>query len=228
MAAHLIVAQTRHQQALLAERFGRQAIVIPSPIDLRISNVKMAVLPADLQHYVLWIGKSDAVKQPDLLLEVARACPGLKFVVVLNNTDTAIFNAMRAAAPDNVMLRESFEPAQADDLFARALVLVNTSRFEGFPNTYLQAGKHGVPVLSLNADPDGMLEAPRCGVCAHGSLPALTTALQRIAAEPALHAEYSRNIRAYVHQHHDLDQCTALLRAALEPLAAASTRPCAA
>lgn len=227
MSADLIVAQTRRQQALLAERFARQALVVPSPIDLRISATQMTGPAGGLQNYVLWIGKSDTVKQPDLLVGIARACPELKFVMVLNNTDAGIFEAIRASAPANLSLIESFKPAEADDLFSRALVLVNTSRFEGFPNTYLQAGKHGIPVLSLNADPDGMLEEPRCGVCAHGSLPALTTALQRVAADTALHAEYSRNIRAYVHQHHDIEQCTALLRAALEPLAA-GVRPCAA
>jgi glycosyltransferase involved in cell wall biosynthesis len=40
-----------------------------------------------------------------------------------------------------------------------AVALVSTSSHEGMPNTFVEAWGHGVPVLTLSFDSDGVVDA---------------------------------------------------------------------
>jgi glycosyltransferase involved in cell wall biosynthesis len=52
---------------------------------------------------------------------------------------------------------------EVSSVLSRAALLVNTSEVEGFPNAYLEAWNHGVPVVTFN-DVDGIIAANRIGV----------------------------------------------------------------
>jgi glycosyltransferase involved in cell wall biosynthesis len=95
---------------------------------------------------------------------------------------------------------------EVERLFAQALVLINTSLFEGFPNTFLQAGKYAVPLLSLQVDPDGFIEGYECGIVARGRFDMLVEGLDVIRSDQARHSLFARNIRGYVQKHHSLAQ----------------------
>ena len=93
--------------------------------------------------------------------------------------------------------------------------LINTSAFEGFPNTFLQAGKYGVPIVSLNVDPDGFIERNACGTVAHGAFDQLVEGVRRLKQDPDWFEHCSQNIRAYVYEHHDLEKKIRELDAAI-------------
>ena len=204
MAANCILTQTDEQAALVRDRFGRDSITVRNPIDLS-SKISPASAPQEQSPAALWIGKSDTVKQPELVLHLAAALAHIRFVMLMNRVDPGLFDYIAVNKPPNVELIEQMPFSAAERLFSQAFVLLNTSRFEGFPNTFLQAGKYRVPVLSWQVDPDGFIARYECGICAHGDLSRLTHGLAQLSADADFRERCGNNMRTYIETHHCLE-----------------------
>jgi glycosyltransferase involved in cell wall biosynthesis len=192
------------------------ARIVRNPISLKTVEAH-----AREGRFALWIGKSDVVKRPDLLCNLASAAPDIPFIMLMNRSDPAVFERIVRSLPSNVSLVERLGLEEVEHLFLNAKVLINTSEFEGFPNAFLQAGKYSVPVLSLRVDPDGYLESFGCGLSAGGSEEELKAGLVRLGNNPALCARLGISHRAYVERHHRLKDRVAELE---EVLVNVSTR----
>jgi glycosyltransferase involved in cell wall biosynthesis len=94
---------------------------------------------------------------------------------------------------------------QVEKYFAEAALFVNTSAFEGFPNTFLQAMKYGVPVVSLKVDPDGMLARHGCGAVCDGDFDRLEREVSLLMSDRNRHLHASNCCRAYLERFHDKD-----------------------
>lgn len=217
LAADLVVAQTVWQARRVEEATGRKAVIVPSPVDL---GHPLAPESEPRRTEILWVGKTDQIKRPQLALEVARRVPNLRFRIVVNPSDRRMWNELATAAPANVALMERFAFADADQIYGRALVLLNTSAFEGFPNAFLQAGRHGVPVVSAGVDPDGFLRRTGSGVVAGPDPASLARAIRQLTEDPQEWRRASENIRTYVAGHHDSASCAMALARCLERLVA--------
>jgi glycosyltransferase involved in cell wall biosynthesis len=204
MQADLIVTQTQRQSELLEKRFGRTSVTVFSPIELT-STEKIDSGLAEERHVALWIGKSDRIKQPEIVLDLAALFPDIPFVMILNRSDPEIHAEVLRRKPENLQVIENVDFRDVENLFGHAFLLVNTSVFEGFPNTFLQAGKYGVPILSLQVDPDGFIESHQCGIVAKGDPAGLIDGLRRIKSHPDLWHNCSENIKRYVFNYHELN-----------------------
>jgi glycosyltransferase involved in cell wall biosynthesis len=148
--ADAIIVQNAYQQETCLENYGRRATVIPS------AYAPPPDASADENGAVLWAGTVRDYKQPELLLEIARRLPQHRFVMVggaggVRPQDVRYFEGMKrdAQALRNVEFAGFVPYAGVEAYFNRARVFVNTSRFEGFPNTFLQAWARGVPTVSF-------------------------------------------------------------------------------
>jgi glycosyltransferase involved in cell wall biosynthesis len=217
LRADLILTQTDTQRRLLQERFGRKGVILRNPIDL--SQIPSGdEVGSEREEIALWIGKSDRIKRPEILLQLAAAFPDKQFVMVLNRSDPALFQAVVQNRPANVQILEWVSFQESERLFARAFVLVNTSSFEGFPNTFLQAGKYGVPLLSLQVDPEGFIERHTCGIVAQGSFDRLVNGFHLICSDQDRRSLFARNVQEYVQRHHALEEKIAQLHHLLSDL----------
>ena len=72
-----------------------------------------------------------------------------------------------AARIPNLTLTGQIPHVAIRDHLSRAVVLVNTSKVEGFPNAYLEAWNLGVPVVSFN-DVDGLIAKENLGAICEG------------------------------------------------------------
>lgn len=196
------IAQNRQQVDLLQKYYGRSAIIIKNPLDLTRAYPKTA--RADT---ILWVGKSDRIKQPELVLNLARRCPDYQFTVILNISLPDVYEqcVREAKKLPNVTLLPYVPFNQVEQYFAQAKLLINTSIVEGFPNAFLQAAKYGTPVVSLQVDPGEMLSRHGCGLLCNGDFEQLKENAQQLMTTPKLYAQLSARCLAYVRAFHNKD-----------------------
>lgn len=193
-----VVAQSALQQDCL-RRYGRQATRIASGFP--VPPVATAAAAE-----VLWVGTLRALKRPELFLDLAAAFPAHPFVLCGGpGEDPQLARSIeaRAATLPNVRF-EGFVPyARMAAHYARARVLVNTSTYEGFPNTFVLAWLHGAMVVSLGVDPDGWLARGGLGAVARDPQE-LRTLVGRALADPAWAATTAARARTHAVQEHDI------------------------
>jgi glycosyltransferase involved in cell wall biosynthesis len=203
MQADLIITQTTTQAHLLQSRFGKGSITIYNSIDLtpEVQNPT----PYQDRKIALWVGKSDNIKRPQILLQLAAEFPDVEFVLVMNRAEQQVYGQVLRSKKPNVTVHEHVPFHEIERIFANSFVLINTSICEGFPNAFLQAGKYGVPILSFVVDPDSFIETYECGVVAHGDFDGLVEGMRLIQADQQGPQRFSRNIKQYVAANHSLD-----------------------
>lgn len=113
---------------------------------------------------VLWAGRLDRQKRPDLLLEVARRAQGLPLEIdvygdFVLDARGSLLEQMRATR--NLTYRGSFDGLASLPLSLYD-VLLYTSQWDGMPNLLLEATSHGLPIIA--ADVGGISEFVQDGI----------------------------------------------------------------
>ena len=161
--AHVVLAQTARQVALLREHYGVHAHLAGMFSELPASVPGFDERGADL----LWVANLRSMKRPEWFLDIARQVPRLRchMAGAAHPDEPALHRRVVDAASllPNLQFHGQVRFGATPALFANARLFVNTSAFEGFPNTYLQAWAHGVPVIAT-FDPDGLIAAHGLGI----------------------------------------------------------------
>ncbi len=140
-----IIAQNELQRASCLATYARAAPVIPSCYEPPARRGGAA------GGYVLWVATLRAGKRPELLLELAKRLPHRRFVMVggPERGEGELYERIRrqASSIPNLEFTGFLPLAQVEERFDGARVLVNTSAYEGMPNTFLQAWARGIPTV---------------------------------------------------------------------------------
>ena len=200
--AHEVLVQTERQQAAFRAMHGRDATLIrnPAPV-LERATPRTAPL---FGGRLLWVGRVDPNKRYDEALLLAAALPHRPMIMVCNNIVSLgadVITQIEVSLP-NVRLADQVALPDVDALFRFSDVLVNTSVLEGFPNTFLQAGIHGIPIVSMAVDPDGMLGTHGCGRVADGTSGGLARSVEALLTEPSSYATAATANVRWLHQRH--------------------------
>ena len=104
---------------------------------------------------MLWTATVRPSKRPEILLEIARRLPNCRFVMIggpdpgRREAEYVRSIAAAARALPNIEVRGFVPFAEAERAFDGARVVLNTSAYEGFPNTFLQAWARGIPTVGF-------------------------------------------------------------------------------
>jgi glycosyltransferase involved in cell wall biosynthesis/SAM-dependent methyltransferase len=220
--ADAVVCRTTEQVEWLRARYRRDGVIIPSGhhVPERVPEAQARLE----KTIVLWVGRMHPLKQPTMFLDLAERLPKERCVMVVMrdpaHEDLALAIRARASALGNVTVHEEVPFTEMETFFERAKLIVNTSTYEGFPNTFVQAAMHGTPILSWTVDPDGVLTRHGIGICAEGSYDRLVASAERVCAVESLRAELGKRAAEYAREHHDLSRSADALKTLVRALTA--------
>ncbi len=200
--ADAIVCQHEDQLTLLRSRYGREGQLIRSlcPIPVRCKGERQ-------RRGILWMARMDEWKQPELFLELASRMPEASFLMVGRPSDIDVAAMPRLQSRINGLANLKwvkwvpFEDTVR--LFEEAAIFVNTSRVEGFPNTFLQAAACGTPIVSWAVNPGRILERFHMGYCADQDWDRFEHFIRELWADEQLRTTMGENGRRYVQEQHN-------------------------
>ncbi len=193
--ADRILAQTERQASLLREHYGLQAQLAGMFSELPERIRSQDERTTDL----LWLANMRSMKRPAWFLELVCHAPDLRCAMAggAHPDEPALYQRIRcdSAALPTLRFHGQVKFSSSRALFADARIFVNTSAFEGFPNTYWQAWANGLPVVAT-FDPDGLIAAHGLGFVVADPAGAAAAA-RTLLADPAAWAACSARCRAY-------------------------------
>jgi glycosyltransferase involved in cell wall biosynthesis len=209
--AAAVVAQTEKQQRGLARYYG-----VLEPLRIPNGTILPLTPPAAPPEggAIVWVGSLHRRKGVEGLFRLAALLPKRRFEIVGGpaRSELAYYQEKRAEAErlPNVKWRGQISNEGIDEVFSGALALAHTGVTqagaaikEGFPNVYLEAWRNGVPVVTLNYDPDEVICRNDLG--SHcDTVEAMAAALERLAEDPERRRRLASVVREYVAREHDM------------------------
>jgi glycosyltransferase involved in cell wall biosynthesis len=197
-----IVAQTFDQKDDLQRNFGRDCVVIRNGHPVPPPPFEKSSPPV-----VIWVSNVKHIKRLDVFLDLAEELQDTpaQFVYVGRSSSDSYLKTLdeRASSLDNVSHLGELPYDETNDMIAKASVLVNTSTSEGFPNTFIQAWLRETPVVSLTADPDGILKKHKIGLCS-GSFEKFVSDVRSLIEDTNQRALFGKKSREYAVENHDI------------------------
>jgi glycosyltransferase involved in cell wall biosynthesis len=140
-------------------------------------------------------------------VELARSIPHARFEMIGGRTEneSQLYDEIMAASKKipNLTFHGFIPYYQINRYFEEAAIFVSTSDVEGFPNTFIQAWAHYVPVVSLNVDPDNIIRNEKLGFFS-GTFKQLVTDVATLLENEDLRKTMGENARKYVEREHDI------------------------
>ena len=216
--ADCVITQSERHQKMITDFHKKESVIlnsgyaVPEESSLDTTNKK----------HVLWVGRCEDWKRPEVFIELAEKNPSEQFIFIApkaNQSDyyTTIQQQLESA-PENFLHIEYVSFQDIDEYFKNAKLFVNTSVYEGFPNTFVQALKNQTPVLSLKVNPDSVLEREKCGVCANDDIDLFFSEFQRLIQDTSAREQLGKNGYFYIKEHHNIVLVVQRLREILKGL----------
>ncbi len=125
-----------------------------NPIEIPNNAIKKSEKPS-----VVWVGRWDPQKRPDIALAIASTLPDVDFFFIGKATEYEPFQRKeetlkrKYSSFANIHFEEFVSEDKKKELIGRAWILLNTSVREGIPATFLEAMSQKTCIVS-DVDPD--------------------------------------------------------------------------
>ncbi len=154
------IAQNNFQKNTLMSRFGKDSLLVKQMTPLCDVKKDWNKLPKKIT--IAWIANLKPTKRPELFIQL---CDELKEIsssircIMVGALNQAYTEMLTKAVNDYPFFSYTGQLLQEKvyDLLDEAYILVNTSTYEGFSNTYVQAWMRGCVVMASESNPDNII-----------------------------------------------------------------------
>jgi len=199
----MILVQNTYQYNSLKKRFPRKNIIkIFNPIVL---NNDLMKVKSEMKGYIAWVANFRYQKNLKLLFEIASVLPEENFKIAGSpkfplDSETSTYLKKLQTLP-NVTFEGSLSRNEIFPFYKEAKFLLNTSRYEGFSNTFLESLLVGTPILTTaEVNPDNIIENFRIGHI-YKKAEEIKTLINTVSEKEYL--KISNNCINYVKSNHD-------------------------
>ena len=163
-----IIAQSECQKKIVEKINPRASIhLIRNFHPLPEENEK-----ADKLDQIVWVANIKTLKQPEMYIELAaelkRKAIKTKCIMIGKPAVYPLgyqnFIVKLIEKMDNLNFLGPLPQEKVNEIICKSKLLINTSKWEGFPNTFIQAWMRKTPVVSLHCDPDHIIRNYECGM----------------------------------------------------------------
>lgn len=203
-----ILVQTEKNRLDLYKTHGLGSSILKNGIVLEKSNRN--------KGGILWVGRSESIKEPHTYLDLVESLPQFNFTMICpkanqNSVDYELLQE-RAKTSKNLQFIHRVSYAETQRYFSEAEIFVNTSTYEGFPNTFVQAMAAHVVIASLRVNPDEFITINNVGICAYGNFSELRGAIIQIMSNDLLRKSLQDNAYCYAQSNNNIETSVGVLK----------------
>ena len=197
---HLAVLTSETQDWIRKSTNAKQVTVIPNAIPYPLTTQEPIFNPSNYldnnNFYLIAVGRFGEEKRFDLLIKafssISRQYHNLNLIIL---GEGQLRQSLQAQIKDLQLESRVLMPGRVGnvgDWYAAADIYIMTSRFEGFPNTLVEAMAYGLPAISFDCDTgprdiirhgvDGLLVPPN-------NIPELVLAIEKLIDDESLRKE---------------------------------------
>lgn len=203
---NLVVCQNDYQVDTLGNTYphSRNIVKIYNPY-YSDNNNNQGIRDSIERKYIAWIGLFHYPKNIPLLYDIANAFEQDTFKIAgttgTSIDDTSLMYIEKLKVLPNVEFVGFLDIKQILKLLSGAKYLLNTSYYEGFSNTFLEAMSVGTPIItSRSVNPDDIVDRYNLGIV-YDNMNDLKAKYAQVGSEE--YEMMSKNAREYVYNHHD-------------------------
>lgn len=194
------ITQNQFQADNLLCNYDKHSIIIPN-----IWHVAESCKDSEMIYDAVWVANLRRLKRAEWFINLARLMPHYKFAIAGGVNEQDYYNAVKTEADtiNNLDFLGPLPLTGINELLAKSKLLVCTSEFEGFPNTFLQAWTYEVPIVST-VNPSKCITEFGLGKMIENESQ-LQSAVAELLNSDELYNQCQQNIKHYFVLHHDAD-----------------------
>ena len=184
--------------------------VLKSPIEFNFSSERNLILTKN----ILWAGRLDVQKRPDLLLKIAKELQDVTFTVYgepLLESQKEIVEDLKKQ--ENIEMKGSFNGVESLPFNTHSIFLY-TSQWDGIPTIIIAAALSGIPIVASNVGGVGEVVTLERGYCItdYENIQLYVEAIRNIFDNYQKAKNKAINSQIYVQKEHTIDKfCQDLL-----------------